>query len=83
MTKSCYACNPMITNKKEWWPRAELNHRHKDFQSSALPTELLGREGEIIAERAFLFGAADAEHPRQRRKIRDSRLFLEIPCSDA
>ena len=25
-----------------WWPRAELNHRHKDFQSSALPTELLG-----------------------------------------
>ena len=31
----------------EWtkfgWPRAELNHRHKDFQSSALPTELLGQ----------------------------------------
>ena len=26
----------------KWWPRAELNHRHKDFQSSALPTELLG-----------------------------------------
>ena len=26
-----------------WWPRAELNHRHKDFQSSALPTELLGQ----------------------------------------
>src|SRR4030088_60654 len=25
------------------WPRAELNHRHKDFQSSALPTELLGQ----------------------------------------
>src|ERR1700674_4266492 len=25
------------------WPRAESNHRHKDFQSSALPTELLGR----------------------------------------
>ena len=22
------------------WPRAESNHRHKDFQSSALPTEL-------------------------------------------
>ena len=28
---------------KYWWPRAELNHRHTDFQSAALPTELLGR----------------------------------------
>ena len=25
-----------------WWPGTELNRRHKDFQSSALPTELLG-----------------------------------------
>ena len=25
-----------------WWPRAESNHRHTDFQSAALPTELLG-----------------------------------------
>src|SRR6266404_3624716 len=24
----------------KWWLRAELNRRHKDFQSSALPTEL-------------------------------------------
>ena len=30
---------------KYWWPRAELNHRHTDFQSAALPTELLGRAG--------------------------------------
>src|SRR5438067_11452026 len=32
-----------------WWPRAESNHRHADFQSAALPTELLGREPGIIA----------------------------------
>ncbi len=28
--------------KKEWWPGTELNRRHIDFQSTALPTELPG-----------------------------------------
>src|SRR3979411_3434909 len=28
-----------------WWPRPESNQRHTDFQSAALPTELLGRTG--------------------------------------
>jgi hypothetical protein len=26
--------------KRRWWLEPELNRRHKDFQSSALPTEL-------------------------------------------
>src|SRR5258708_14704761 len=33
------------TCAKSWWPRTELNRRHTDFQSAALPTELLGRAG--------------------------------------
>ena len=28
---------------KLWWPSAESNHGHADFQSAALPTELLGQ----------------------------------------
>jgi hypothetical protein len=27
----------------DWWPGRELNPRHADFQSAALPTELPGR----------------------------------------
>ena len=27
-----------------WWPRTELNRRHEDFQSSALPAELPGQQ---------------------------------------
>ena len=30
----------------EWWPDPESNWGHKDFQSSALPTELSGLVGE-------------------------------------
>ena len=28
---------------KEWCPEVGSNHRHKDFQSFALPTELSGQ----------------------------------------
>jgi hypothetical protein len=45
--------------KKEWWPGTELNRRHKDFQSSALPTELPGH----FAADNF---AATAEPPHTR-----------------
>ena len=30
-----------------WWPGTESNRRHKDFQSSALPTELPGLSLEL------------------------------------
>ena len=31
-----------------WWPEVELNHRHTDFQSVALPTELSGPLREFL-----------------------------------
>ena len=30
---------------EKWCPEADLNHRHADFQSAALPTELSGHPG--------------------------------------
>ena len=33
---------PQLNRRGLMWLRAELNHRHKDFQSFALPTELSG-----------------------------------------
>ena len=32
----------------EWCPGAELNHRHRDFQSRALPTELPGLQQTLM-----------------------------------
>ena len=36
------SCNSSTAGSK-WWPGTESNHRHADFQSAALPTELPGR----------------------------------------
>ena len=38
-------------NHGQWCPGAELNHRHRDFQSRALPTELPGRRLAVVALR--------------------------------
>ena len=33
--------------RKKWWLEPELNRRHKDFQSSALPTELSSHHNDV------------------------------------
>ena len=35
-------CDFDIKYKKRWWPISESNQGHTDFQSVALPTELIG-----------------------------------------
>ena len=43
-------CNLMITKGFRWWRNPESNWGHKDFQSSALPTELSGQNKTSVKE---------------------------------
>ena len=38
---------PFLKMSPVMWPELESNQRHKDFQSSALPTELSGQKKAI------------------------------------
>ena len=40
--------NDINTRGRNWCPGAESNHRHADFQSAALPTELPGHPGHSV-----------------------------------
>lgn len=40
---------------KRWWPERELNPRHEDFQSSALPTELSGQNDRVLEPKNGVF----------------------------
>ena len=51
------------TFSKKTWPELESNQRHKDFQSSALPTELSGQNG--YEERKGFFILCAAQHIAQ------------------
>ena len=60
----------------EWCPGAESNHRHCDFQSHALPTELPGRtrrEGARPIERAVYSGLKAACPPGFAKWLRRTR----------
>ena len=49
--------------KLKWWQEPELNRRHKDFQSSALPTELSCHHIENIAFNEVFHASVFALHP--------------------
>ena len=42
-----------VTIQNQWCPGTELNRRHADFQSAALPTELPGHRGSSSETAAF------------------------------
>jgi hypothetical protein len=65
---------------REWCPEADLNHRHADFQSAALPTELSGHpvqepEGGTRSLPAKVFSNAESERVIPSWKTLSSTLF--------
>ena len=47
ITLRCEAIVDHCFHCEKWCPGADSNHRHADFQSAALPTELPGRAGDV------------------------------------
>ena len=53
LARRCSTTEPLPHIQLNWCPKAESNHRHEDFQSSALPTELLGHYGGNNRDRTY------------------------------
>jgi hypothetical protein len=66
---------------RRWCPGAELNHRHTDFQSVALPTELPGRlaRGAYRGDRACLSSRALPGwlSNSNRSRVRADKFFVD------
>ena len=65
-----------ITINELWCPEAESNHRHEDFQSSALPTEL---SGHLLLHQTSRELVDIASQPHARRVLNPSRGYESRP----
>ena len=59
---------------KDWWQDAESNRGHKDFQSSALPTELSCQPGAHIELRFALHGKAGFQYEFTLSHLRNTSI---------
>lgn len=66
--------------ENEWCPGAESNHRHCDFQSHALPTELPGRPGARCAVRV---GGGDIEAVAEPVQSLQPAFYSSLPIGPA
>jgi hypothetical protein len=67
---------PLHRGNKKWWLRTESNRRHMDFQSIALPTELLSHTISIYQQQETYWdknGGPDGT--RTRDLLRDRQAF--------
>ena len=66
-----------LQNKYGWCPEAESNHRHEDFQSSALPTELSGLIGRVLK---FTFEKSADRNEARIKAIRPVGVKPDLSC---
>ena len=68
-----------LSHSRIWCPEAESNHRHEDFQSSALPTELSGH----IKNINFQIAHSLVLCTRLRHCLKTTSLFLPLSYTDS